>query len=103
MVIAKSGNLTSVATLLWTPEADQAMDRLEAEPTMDRVVVAIHRTLGRLEVDPGDNHLATRTFTTAAYGHVRTTPVRLDDWHIFWTPGEDDDEIVIIAIAELSL
>jgi hypothetical protein len=102
LAIAKCGNLALVATLLWMPQADQTMIRLENDPTMDRVIAAIYRVLGHLEIDPKDSHLGTRTFTTPNYGYVRTTPARHDDWHIFWTPGVGDDEVVIIDIAETS-
>jgi hypothetical protein len=65
-------------------------------------LTAIRRTLGRLERDPTDPHLDTRTFRTPTYGYMRTTPAQHADWHILWRPGESDDELVIVALSPLT-
>jgi hypothetical protein len=76
--------------------ADKTMDWLESDGSMRRVLLGARRVLGRLEVDPNDPRLRTRTFSTEGYGHVRATPIGVDDWYVFWRPAENDDDGVVI-------
>lgn len=79
------------------------MDALEADPAMTAVVEAIDRALGRLEIDPFDPRLGTIPFQTPELGGVCATPVRLDDWYVFWQRGPGTDELVIILIHQLHI
>jgi hypothetical protein len=87
----------------WRPEADQAMDALEADPGMTAVVEAIDRTLGRLEVDPFNPRLGTIQFQTPELGGVCATPVRMDDWYVLWQRGATASDLVIILIHQLDI
>jgi hypothetical protein len=89
-------------SLLFTEQADESMDRLEADPGRHHVLEAVERTLDRIETNPSDPRLGTRSFVTEVYGGVRATPVRVDDWHVFWQPGPRSDEITIIEVLEMS-
>ncbi len=88
--------------LLWWPDADAAMDRLERDPTLSPALEAVPRTLGRLELDPFDRRLLTRQFTTPEYGHIQATPCRFGDWYVLWQPGEEGT-VEIVIVAELAL
>ncbi|SRR6266496_439975 len=89
--------------LRWRPEADAAMDALEADPSMSVVVEAIDRTLDRLEVDPFDARLGTIPFQTPEFGGVCATPARRDDWYVLWQRGPTSSDLVIILIHQLDL
>jgi hypothetical protein len=96
------GNLLHMAYELgWRPEADAAMDALEADPSLSAVVEAVDRTLGRLEVDPFDPRLGTIQFQTPEFGGVCATPIRWDDWYVFWQRGPAANDLVIILIHQL--
>lgn len=79
------------------------MDALEADPGMAAAVEAIDRTLGRLEFDPFDPRLGTVQFQTSELGGVCATPVRLDDWYVFWQRGPTANELVIILVHQLDV
>jgi hypothetical protein len=87
----------------WRPEADAAMDALEADPSMSAVVDAIEHTLDRLEVDPFNPRLGTVQFQSPEYGGVCATPIRMDDWYVFWQRGPTANELVIILIHPLNI
>jgi hypothetical protein len=87
---------------LW-PDADEARARLEAEATQADIVTAVNRTLDRLEQDRFDPRLGTTVFKTEEYANVSATPVRVDDWYVFWQPGERAHTIEIVLIHELSM
>lgn len=88
--------------LLWWPDADRAMDRLESDPGASAALDAVRRTLGRLELDPFDRRLHTRQFQTPEYGHIRATPCRHGDWHVLWQPGEPGS-VEVIIVTELAV
>jgi hypothetical protein len=85
----------------WRPEADDAMNALEADPSMSSVVGAIERTLDRLEVDPFSPRLGTIPFQTPEFGGVCATPVRLDNWYIIGQRGSESHILDIILVHEL--
>jgi len=89
--------------LLWLPDADLAMKRLEGDRSRSRVHAAVLRTLARLERDPFQPRLLNRQFATEMYGQLRCTPTMLGDWSILWTAGPEPDEITIVYIAETVL
>jgi hypothetical protein len=89
--------------LVWRPEADAAMDALEADPRLIAAVEAIDRTLGRLEDDPFDPRLGTVPFQTPEFGGVCATPARLDDWYVIWQRGSTPTELVIILVHQLDI
>lgn len=89
--------------LLWWPAADAVLSGLEADLAQTNVLRGVRRTLGRLEIDPYDPRLRTRQFVTERYGQLRTMPVGIGEWRIFWMSGPEADEITIVYIAETAL
>jgi hypothetical protein len=88
--------------ILWNANTDVAtvMDAIDLRG--DELTTLVRATLGRLQDDPYSNRLGTRQFQSPAFGHLRVTPCRYDDWNILWHPGEGDTNIVIVYIARLS-
>lgn len=89
--------------LVWMGEADEAMERLEADLALEGALAGIHRTLGRLELDPFDPRLGTRVFLSEEFEHVRATPARTGDWWILWALGPEDRSLLVVHVGELSL
>lgn len=89
--------------LEWWPEADAAMDALEADASASAVVDAIHRVLDRLEGDPFNPRLGTITFHSPLYGGVCATPTRLDDWFVIWQRGPTADVLDVILVHQLDV
>ncbi len=89
--------------LLFWPDADEALARLENNLNLASVRRTVDHTLDRLERDPGDPRLGTRQFVSPSLGHVRATPTNEGDWHVFWVPGIEPETIEIVEIAEVSL
>jgi hypothetical protein len=87
----------------WRPEADEAMDALEADPRMSQVVAAIERTLDRLEADPFNPKLGTSQFRTPEFGGVCATPVRHDDWYVIWQRGTESNILDLILVSHLDV
>ena len=87
--------------LLLRPEAEEALDRLAAEPHLSDVLAADERTLDRLAVDPFDRRLGTTAFQSPIYGGISATPVRMDDWYVFWRRGTRPRTLVVILIHQL--
>lgn len=88
--------------LLWWPDADEAMNRLESDRGSLDVLTALRRTLGRLEVDPFDPKLGSRQFVTQGFEQVRATPVRHGDWWVLWRTGPEVATITILLITEIA-
>jgi len=87
--------------LLYWPEADEAIRRLEADPAMKPALRAVDRTLARLADDPFAASLGTVPFTSDEYGGVCATPARLDDWYVFWQKGEPGTiEIIYVGVLQ---
>jgi hypothetical protein len=83
--------------LVFDELADRQLTALEEGGTSARLT-ATCRTLGRIEVDPHDPSLGTRTFVTQGFGHVRVTPTGHEDEVVLWT-WRSDGEILVIAIS----
>jgi hypothetical protein len=88
--------------LRWYVAADDVMTRLEGDPGLSKVLKAVRRTLGRMEVGPYDPRLRSRQFSTERYGQIRATPVGVGDWRIMWVIGPEADQITIAFITETS-
>lgn len=82
-----------MATLLFSPEADELLNRLEADPAERRCAGRIHTALDRLEADPGDARNRRRQFTTIDLWGIAVT-CGDDEWLILWEPGDHDTVIV---------
>jgi|GEM_PF-3423007 hypothetical protein len=89
--------------LVWLPEGDEDMTRLEADPALERVLEAVNRALGRLELDPADRGLRTQQFRTLDLGYIRMSSVGVGDWHILWQSTERPDEFVIRRIVDVAV
>lgn len=83
------------------PAAYEAMDALEADPTMSAALEAVQRTLDRLSADPYDRRLGTTAYQTPKLGGISATPTRLDDWYVFWQRGPERGILEIVLIHEL--
>lgn len=88
--------------LVWLPEGDEDMTRLEGDPARERVLEAVNRALGRLEPDPADRGLRTQQFRTPDLGYIRMSSVGVGDWHILWQSTERPDELVIRRIVDVA-
>ncbi len=89
--------------LLWLPDADAVMTKLESDPSRAAALAAIRRTLGRLELDPFNPRWGTRQFQPPTYGHIRVTPSGFDAWYVLWKPGSDESNVEIVHLVELPL
>lgn len=85
----------------YSQAADAAMDMLESNSAMSAVLEAVQRTLDRLSADPYDRRLGTTAYQTQELGGVSATPIRLDDWYIFWQRGPEPKLLEIVLIHEL--
>lgn len=93
-------NLSMVFDLGFLPEADDDMNRIEADPSLTHVVEAVNLTLGRIELDPGDRRLRTRQFQTSGLHDKRMTQVGVGEWHVFWQTTDEPTELVILRVVE---
>jgi thymidylate synthase len=89
--------------LLYRPEADEALDRLESDPAMGKALNAIDNCLDRLEDEPFDRRLGTLAFQAEEFSNVNATPARYDEWYIIWRRGPRPRTIEIIAVAQLDV
>jgi hypothetical protein len=89
--------------LLYRDEASDALDALEADPAMAKVLDAVDDTLDRLEDDPFDRRLGTDIFQTAEGRSVSATPVRFDEWYVFWRRGPRARTVEIVTVARLDV
>ncbi len=89
--------------LKYRPEADEALDRLEAEPAMAKALDAVDDCLDRLEDDPFDRRLGTLAFQAEEFSNVSATPVRYDKWYVIWRRGPRPRTIEVIAVAQLDV
>jgi hypothetical protein len=89
--------------LLYRPEADEALARLEADPAMAKILDAADDALDRLEDDPFDRRLGTHIFQTAEGRSVSATPVRFDEWYVFWRRGPRPGTLEITAVARIDV
>jgi len=84
------------------PDADAAMDAMEADPTMRAVLEDVERTLDRLSADPCDRRLGTTVFQSPELGGVSATPTRLGDWYVFWQRSAEPGVLEVVLIHELT-
>lgn len=89
--------------LMFWPLAEEALVRLEGDRLMSHVLAAVNRTLDRLEEDPYEPRLGTRSFVTEAYGGVSATTVRVDSWYVIWQPGPSSSALEIILIHSIDI
>lgn len=86
----------AVAEILFTPEADQAISALEADPTREQLLVRVDAALQALAADPGDQRCRRRSYGGGLWGMpVRTAD---DDWLILWVAGPQQDEITVVYV-----
>jgi len=84
-------------------DADAVMAALAADPSMSGVLEAVNRTLARIAEDPFDRRLGTIPFMTPELGGINATPVRYDDWYIFWQRGEKPSLLDIVLVEQLDV
>jgi hypothetical protein len=87
--------------LLFSPEAAEVLNRLEKDPSCDRLVDAIWDVLDHITEDPGSAQARHRALRTAGGHPVWLVPVRgyYDDeaWVVLWQPRGDDALIAYIG------
>lgn len=90
--------------LLFTDQAADALDQLEADSSLSKRLKAVRKALGYLETNPRHPGLNTHKFSSLsgpsgeevfeAYAENKTPAA----WRIFWFYGPDQKQITIIAI-----
>jgi len=90
-----------VARLLYSPEADEFLDRLEADDPRRTLLARINQALDRLEEHPGGAWCRPRRFRNLG---VRGIAVVSDgtEWLVLWSAGTggttEDDAVIVEAI-----
>jgi hypothetical protein len=82
-----------VAELRFSPEADERLTALEADPLEERCAARLNSALDRLEADPGDVVNRRRRFNTLGLWGITVT-CGDTEWLILWEPVDDDAVIV---------
>lgn len=82
-----------MATLVFSPEADDELTRLENDPGQDHLVARIHTALDVLEADPGDVRNRRRRFNTIGVWGIAIVAGD-EEWLILWEPADGDDVVV---------
>lgn len=77
-------------SLAYTEAADLQLRALESDPTQDRLVAAIYRSLDFLEAHPGDQECRRRGFADG----TKLMLVRGTDFVVLWQPIDNDDQLV---------
>jgi hypothetical protein len=90
-----------VYELLLAPAAEEALDRLAADPLLADVLAAVERTLDRLAADPFNRRQGTTAFQSPTLGGISATPARIGDWYVFWRRGTRTRTLVIVLIHQL--
>jgi hypothetical protein len=82
-----------VAELVFSPEADQVLSRLEADEIQRGCAARLNSALDLLEADPGDVRNRRRRFNTIGLWGIGVV-CGDEEWLILWEPGDDDVVIV---------
>jgi len=87
----------------YLPAADAVMTSLESDPEHAPLLEAVSRTLARIAIDPFDRRLGTTAFMTPELGGISATPVRFDDWYIFWQRGQEPGVLDVVLVEHLDV
>lgn len=82
-----------MAELRFSPEADERLTMMEADPRQERCAARLNAALDLLEADPGDAVIRRRRFSTIGLWGISVTCGE-DEWLILWEPADDDVVIV---------
>lgn len=82
-----------MATLAFSPEADDLLTRMEADPSQQRCAARLNSALDLLEAEPGDARNRRRRFNTMGVWGIAVV-CGDDEWLILWEPL--DDEVVMV-------
>lgn len=82
-----------MASLAFSPEADDQLNRLEADPARSRLAARINQALDHLEADPGDARNRRRRVNTLGVWGIAVV-VDDDEWLILWEPLDGDEVLV---------
>ncbi|HVM53808.1 MAG TPA: type II toxin-antitoxin system RelE/ParE family toxin [Acidimicrobiales bacterium] len=82
-----------MATLVFSPEADDELTRLESDPRRHRLAARLNTALDALEANPGDAHNRRRRFDTIGLWGIAVVAGD-EEWLILWEPGDGDDVVV---------
>jgi hypothetical protein len=92
-----------IKNLDYWPAADEVIAYLESQPKLADILAAVNSTIARLAADPFDRRLGTIPFMTEEYGGINATPVRLDNWYIFWQRGPTPATLDIVLVEQLDV
>jgi hypothetical protein len=82
-----------VADLVFSPEADDVLTRMEADERRARCAARLNTALDLLEADPGDARNWRRRFHTIDLSGIAVV-CGDEEWLILWEPQEDDLVVV---------
>jgi hypothetical protein len=94
---------TGVYEIVYWPAADDALGKLESEPTLRRALQAVERILVQLAEDPFSPRLGTTAFVTEELGGISATPARFDDWYLLWQRGQESRTVEVVLICQLRI
>lgn len=96
-----SGTSSSEHSLYFWPDADSAMDALAGDADATGLYDAVTLVLRKLSADPFSRRLDTALFQTPELGGICATPVRIDDWYVFWQRSTKPGAVEIVLIHRL--
>lgn len=82
-----------MAELVFSPEADNVLTRMEADESQRRCAARLNTALDLLEINPGDARNRRRRFNTIGLWGIAVT-CGDDEWLILWEPQDDDSLLV---------
>lgn len=82
-----------MAELVFSPEADEVLTRMEADEGQARCAARLNTALDLLEADPGDARNRRRRFNTIGLWGIAVV-CGDDEWLILWEP-QDGDLVVV--------
>jgi hypothetical protein len=87
--------------LYFWPDAGTALDALAGDDAKTGLYDAVARVLRHLSDDPFSRRLGTAMFKSPELGGICATPVRIDDWYVFWQRSPDPGALEIVLIHHL--
>jgi hypothetical protein len=95
------GDTSSEHPLYFWPDADTAMGSLATDASAAGVYDAVARVLRKLSADPFSKRLGTALFKSPELGGICATPVRVDDWYVFWQRSPELGAVEVVLIHQL--
>jgi hypothetical protein len=84
----------SQSRILWDPDADEAMERLESTPALTQLLAVTRSVLSVIEEDPGRAEVRRHRFSNGLWAIALFGSG--EEWLLLWEPNlSDADEVVI--------